>query len=184
MKNLLLIFSVLLMVGCASSYTDKTFFNCPETGTYHKNTDKKELIYQILKRAVVDEKDIPDYSLIKDKQKIYINNVYHNAPWGVEPKEIFSLDTSEIPPEIGGIVFCLKSREELQAIANKTSDFLFLSFQNIEVKDDTATIGIDNGWMGQYNDNKVHLSGGGYIWQFKKINGEWVFDKIISRFQS
>ena len=183
MKNLYILF-IGICCGCASSYTDSKFFDCPSPENYKMDSDKKELIYKILNRAVVEEKDIPDYILIKDKKKIYINTIWYESFWSDKPPKTFPLNPTDVPSEIDGVSFCLKSLEELQAIANKTSDFTFLSFGKIEINGSTATIGIDHGWMGQTNDNKVHLSGGGFIWQFKKINGEWMFDKILRHYQS
>lgn len=175
-----------IIVSCFScaSYTEAKFFDCTTAENYKRDTDKKELIYKILTHAVVEEKDIPDYNLIKDKQKIYIQNIYYGAFLGEEGKKTFPLSASEIPPEIDGVFFCLKSKAELQKIADKSSPFLYLSFAEIKIDGDIATIGISNSWQSTTNGNVSYLSGGGYVWQFKKINGEWEFDKILSNWMS
>jgi len=183
MKLLFTLFFISFFLGCGS-YSDAKYFNCTKTENYTKDTDKKELIYKILKRAVVDKKDIPDYNLIKDKKKIYINNEYYGALQGEEAKKAMLLDISEIPPEIGEVSFCLKSKTELQTIANKTSDFLYLSFGELKIDGDIATIGIETGWQPKINSENVYLSGGGYVCQFIKVNGEWKFDKVLKNWMS
>tara|TARA_R100000306_G_C4345769_1_gene127575 strand:- start:24 stop:473 length:450 start_codon:yes stop_codon:yes gene_type:complete len=148
------------------------------------DSDKKELIYKILKRAVVEEKDIPDYSLINDKKKIYIQDLWIESFWSEKPPKTFLVRSTEIPPQINGVSFCLKSKSEMQIIADNTSGFTYLTLGVIKIDNNSATIGIDHGFQTKTNSNKVILAGGGYVWQFKKVNGEWMFDKILSHFQS
>ena len=87
------------------------------------DTDKKEIIYKILKRAVVEEKDVPDSDLIKDKQKIYIENVYYGAFLGNEAKKTFPINSSEIPSEINGVSFCLKFKSDCNKFTIKILHF-------------------------------------------------------------
>lgn len=183
MKHIFTLFIIFSFLGCAS-YTDPKFFNCSSAENYKRDSDKKELIYKILKRAVVEEKDVPDSDLIKDKQKIYIENVYYGAFLGNEAKKTFPINSSEIPSEINGVSFCLKSKAEMQKIADKTSAFLYLNFAQIKIVGDIATIGISTNWQPTTNSKVVYLSGGGYVWQFKKINEKWEFDKILSQWVS
>ncbi|MDA0356011.1 MAG: hypothetical protein O2796_02130 [Bacteroidetes bacterium] len=52
----------LALLSCSSfKYTSKSFFD-PKPYDYQMNTDVKTLIYLCLKRAVVKERDIPDYA--------------------------------------------------------------------------------------------------------------------------
>lgn len=183
MKSIFLLPIIFLFFGCAT-YTDTKFFDCAKTENYKKDSDKKELIYKVLKRAVVDEKDIPDYNLIKDKKKIYIENNYAASILDEEEMKILPLTSSEIPSEIKGISFCLKSKPELQAIADKTSPFLYLTFKEIKIDGDIAIIGISNSWQPITKSKVAYLSGGGYVLQFKKVNGVWEFDKVLKSWMS
>lgn len=139
------------------------------------------MIFDILNRATVELKDITDYGLLKDKKNIYINRTYYSrfsAPTKADIQE-FQFEDSEIPAEIKDVRYCLKSQDELQKIANETSDFVYLTFGNIEFTEDLAQIGLATGWQSQTNSKKMYLSGGGYVLQYKKVDGKWVFDKIL-----
>ena len=72
----------------------------------------------------------------------------------------------------------------MQQIYDKNSAFLYLKFAQINIVGDIATIGISTTWQPTTNSKVVYLSGGGYMWQFKKINGKWEFDKILSQWVS
>ena len=185
MKKITLLILLLIMFSCAKKiYTSNEYFNCNKPVDFKIDTDKKQLIYKILNRAIITNRDIPDYQMIKDKKKIYILDTYYSAFFGETEIKSYPLNPANIPNQIGNVKFCLKSKTELQKIADKTEPFTYLTFAKININENIATIGIDNGWQGQTNGNTVYMSGGGYIWQFKKMNGTWEFDKILSHFQS
>ncbi|QTD39153.1 hypothetical protein JL193_07920 [Polaribacter batillariae] len=163
------------------------------------DSDLKELVYKSLQRAVVVEKDIQEYQSIWKKNRIYVLNRFQlnetlvlskfdsvkNAYEINSKKDYKYLKLDEIPNEIGNVAFCLKSKSELQKIADKTrEDFLFLSFSMIKIEKETATIKINNTWKVSKHSKKIYLSGGGYTCKYQKINGEWKFNKIISRWIS
>ena len=174
---------ILSMCSCANKiYTSREYFDCDKKSDFKADTDKKQLIYEILKRAVVSTKDIPDYQLIS-----YINNVVYSKFFGGFDKPLeSSIERSEVPNKIGNVQFCVKSKSELQKIADRTDDFLYLTLGNIKIKEDTATIGLMTSWaVSKENKNKrIMMSGGGYVWEFKKKDGTWKFVKAISHFQS
>jgi|GEM_PF-1423961 len=181
MKRVLFFILSISIVSCAKQvYTHNDYFDCDKNSSFKADTDRKQLIYAILERAVVSKKDIPDYQLISDKSKIYINNVSYSRFFGgmTKPNESQIL-VSQIPSTIGNVQFCLKSQSKIQAIANKTDDFLYLTLGNIKITGKTAKIGLSNSWaVSKKNKGEfIHLSGGGYILTFKKVNGQWVFDE-------
>jgi len=185
MRKALLVL-IIFLTSCGRLVSVKNnSFNCSENN-YKMNSDLKEVIYKSLKRAVVTEKDIPDYSLIRDKYLIYVLNKYQTDSTNfVSPeaweKSLTFLRANEIPNKIENISFCLKSKEELQKISNRTrTDFLSLSFSLIKIDNDTAIIKISNNWIVSKYSNKVYLSGGGYGCIYKKINGTWKFMKKTS----
>ncbi|MGF1636853.1 MAG: hypothetical protein ACFCUU_07250 [Cyclobacteriaceae bacterium] len=150
------------------------------------DTDLKELVYKSLKRAVVVEKDIPDYRPIWKKHRIYVANEYQTdkskfvsqSDWD---NSVSYLNPNEIPFKINDVNFCLKSEKELQQISDRTwEDFLHLSFSLIKIEGNKATIQIDNTWIVSKHSKKVYLGGGGYECVYKKTNGVWEFEKIIS----
>ncbi len=183
MKKTILFLGV-VMLSCSSfKYTRKAFFD-QKPHEYQMNSDVKTLIYLCLERAVVNEKDIPDYSLIADKTHIYVHNVFYLENGGfVTPEELNSspvvIEENDIPAQISGVKFCLKSKPELQDIANQSrQDFMYINFNLIIIDNEKAFIQVSNKWMVNQNSNTSYLSGGAYSCLFKKINGRWVFDKI------
>lgn len=184
MKKMLLLILLISLTSCGTKfYTSSNYFDCRQSSDFKADTVKKQLIYKILNRAVVENKDIADYQLIKDKKKIYILENFYSAFSGATMPESCLLNPNDIPNQIQDVRFCLKSRNELQKIADKTTPFTYLTFANFKITENIATIGIANEWQAQTNGNVVYMSGGGYVWQFKKIKGSWEFDKILSDFQ-
>ncbi len=188
MRKIALLIFIFSMLSCSKKlYTSNEYFDCNKTSDFKADTDKKQLIYAILERAVVSKKDIPDYTLITDKMNIYVNSIsYSKFFGGIDKPQENPIDPKDVPTQIEKVRFCVKSQLEIQAIADKTNDFLYLTFGNIEIKGNIAKIGISNGWVvSKKNKGKyVMLSGGGYVWEFKKVNGIWKFHEIKSHFQS
>lgn len=153
-------------------------------------------MYLSLKRAVVTEKDIQDYWSIWKKNRIYVASEYYTEikknktlgefSFSNIPHKLDNLSFEDFPSKIKSVRFCLKSRKELQKIANRTwEDFLHISFELIKIEDNKATIKINNTWIvSNKHPNKSYLSGGGYVASYEKINGKWQFIKIMSRWIS
>ena len=188
MKKAILLILIFSTFSCAKKiYTSNEYFDCNEISDFKADTDKKQLIYAILERAVVTKKDIADYQLISDKNNIYVSNIAYSRFFGGLEKPSESLiDKNEVPNKIDGVKFCVKSKSELQKIADKTDNFLYLTLGNIEIKNDVAKIGLMTSWSVSKKNKKkmVMMSGGGYVWEFKKTNDIWKFEKIVSNFQS
>jgi hypothetical protein len=144
--------------------------------------ERQAIIKKILTRALVDEKDIPDYHLIEDKSHIYILATGYSHFLG--NTETFIVNEDDVPNKIKDVQFCLKSEAELQKIADNTYPFLYLTLGEFTLEGDIATIGLINGWQRQKNSKIIFLSGGGYVWKLKKINGDWTFTDIVVNFQS
>jgi hypothetical protein len=190
---------IIILVSCSRPlYIKDKHFNCNNKES-RIDSDLKELVYKAIKRAVVIERDIQEYNSIWKKHRIYVLNEYQSIETlttqnidsiekvikfnSVRDKKYFK--PNEIPNKINNVKFCLKSKSELQKIADKTwEDFLYLSFDLIEIKGKTATIKINNTWNVSKHSKKIYLSGGGYTCIYKKINGEWKFEKIVSRWMS
>jgi len=136
-----------------------------------------------LSRAVVNQKDIPDYKSIWDKSKIYVLNEYLTK----EPSELTSagegreqFEPNEVPMQIGDIRFSLKTKEELQTIANRSGqDFMFLAFRAIIIDGDEAIVWLSNSWMVKERSKHFYTSGGYYKLQFRKNRDKWEIVKIL-----
>ncbi len=182
LKNFLLLF--FLLVGCAKfPHTSQHYFTChSKKGNEPLSMERQAIIKKILTRALVDEKDIPDYHLIEDKSHIYILATGYSHFLG--NTETFIVNEDDVPNKIKDVQFCLKSEAELQKIADNTYPFLYLTLGEFTLEGDIATIGLINGWQRQKNSKIIFLSGGGYVWKLKKINGDWTFTDIVVNFQS
>lgn len=182
MKKLKLLIILAVFSSCSpKAYTDRIFFDCRDRQGQSLNSDKSILIFQALHKSVVEDKDVADYKLIKDKRKIYVLNKWYSSFFGPTKDEVkeYPLSADDVPSRISDVEFCLKSEQELQEIADKTSAFMYLSFGDIEITGDIAKVGIATGWKGKSDSKTVYLSGGGYVLQYKKINGDWVFEKVL-----
>lgn len=163
-------------------YTQAQFFNCPSNDAYQADTDFKQLVYTALEMALVEQKDIPDYRLVKDTTKFYVLDTYfkkqerqrHYAGPKIHWSEPFT--STDVPTQIGEVQFCLKSEEELQTIANRTGKFLYISIGDVDIKEDSAVMGIHISWKREQGSRVISMSGGGVIRHFKKVAGKWMLD--------
>lgn len=75
MKNIFFLISIIISFNNCSKllYVQNTYFDCPPQ-TKIEPYDRSELIHLALRRALVVEKDIPDYDLFQHKARIYIMN--------------------------------------------------------------------------------------------------------------
>jgi|SaaInl3SG_22_DNA_1037383.scaffolds.fasta_scaffold00114_20 hypothetical protein len=179
MKNIFFLISIIISFNNCSKplYVQNTYFDCPPQ-TKIEPYDRSELIHLALRRALVVEKDIPDYDLFQHKARIYIMNPDNK-------NQIVHLDSSDVPTQIDSIRFCLKSKKELQQIANITGEnFLCIAFESIEIVEKTATIAIRSQWIGSSKKTTVFLSSGGYHATYKKVNGQWKLDAILGVWMS
>lgn len=177
MKYSLLILLFLLSSCARPLYTKDRYFNSDNT-EYKIDNNLKELVYKVLQRAVVVEKDIPDYRPIWDKSKIYVSSeaIVYNPN-----RRSHQLSQNEIPNKIGNVAFSLKTEKELQKIADKSrEDFLYLSFSLIKLDGDSAIISINNQWKANKHSKRGALSCGGNTFTYKKVNGKWIIGKKAS----
>jgi hypothetical protein len=182
MKFLTFALLITLSACGTTNYTSNKYFKIDKAQSYNPLTDKEKLIYAILERAVVTNKDVPDYWLLKDKKKIYISNTYCSNFFAKKADfQEFTFENKEVPNVISDVRFCLKTKEELQKIADESIDFIHLSLGSIDIKENSATIGISTNWISSNKTAKkrFYQSGGGYILIFEKVNGEWKYVKTL-----
>ena len=168
MKNIFICFTILIL-GCASHYPSK----------YKNASDKQLLIYEILNDAL-SEKNSEIVRESRCSKMIYINKMYASKFMGSsnENYQEFPLEANDIPTEINGVKFILKTKEELQAMADSQNGNIYsIMLGAIEIKGDSATIGMDARYTIPTGSKKIFMSGGGRLLNLKKVNGIWVIGK-------
>ena len=182
----MLLFLFLCLSCSRPLYIKDRHFDCPPI-EYVMDTDLKELVYRTIDRAYVTEREIPDYIFLWKKHRIFISNEYQAKKTRYRPKAdweepLLFLNPSDLPNFVGSVAFCLKSKKELQKIADRTyEDFLYASFSLIEIEGDTARVRIDNTWITSKHSKLKHGGGGSLMSTFKKVRGVWQsVGKIIS----
>ena len=190
MKKIILLLIIVLSSCSRLLYIKDRHFDCTQT-EYEMDSDLKEVIYESLKRATVTKKDIPDYRLLWKKHRIYVLNEYQTDKTDFISREDWNkslsfLNPNDIPNRIENVSYCLKSKADLQRIADRTwEDFLYISFSLIKIDGNQAIIKINNSWnVSKHTKDIVHMSGGGYTCLYKKIDGKWEFEKITSSWMS
>lgn len=145
--------------------------------------EKGVLIEKMLRRAVVDKKDIPDYGLINDKSKILLSNLGISF-WEKGP--VSDTMQSGSVPQFKNVKIILFSPAEIQKLADEQGNFLYLQFGKIEIMGNVARVEIATCWaVSRENQSRmIMMSAGGYERQFSKRNGEWIFEKELKRFVS
>ncbi|HEU0021020.1 MAG TPA: hypothetical protein VFR55_05015 [Dehalococcoidia bacterium] len=130
-----------------------------------RRDDKAQIVRLALEWALV-EKKIPDYDMLA-RQDDFVLSLENIDPGLV--------------PEMPGIDLRLLTPPEIQAEANKKTDFLYLKFKTLEVSDSAATVGIDNVWAEAQGPRLLaHLSGGGCTLNFTEESGNWVMGQVSS----
>ena len=71
------------------------------------------------------------------------------------------------------------SRTQIQQKADREGDFLFVSFPYLKVKGQCVALEVSNTWAIGKNSKTVYLSGGGYRYEFRKVNGKWIMKELV-----
>ena len=161
----LLVF-ICVLTGCASSIRDalpRLVPTSPET----PQSDADVLMQLALRRAVVDEKAVPDYGLLPDPTTIVVL------------KQDSSI-TARILPQTSNIRFLLLSADEIRDLADRYGHFVYINVSAWQIQGDSGRAGASTKWtQSRRNRGVVYLSGGSCAWQFRKREGTWHFDKPL-----
>lgn len=188
MHRILTIAMVIIALGCQPlKPTSHRYFNCKPSSDFDPSGDKQGLIYQILKKALIEDKDLPEFKFILDKTQIYIvketpEDFFKYTEEGIE---IINepLTASDIPFSIGDINFCLKSKTELGEIAKHTEDFIYIALGSFRSDGKIGRIGISTNWQAPPESGHVHLTGGGYVAEYVKEAEQWKFSSILQSWE-
>ena len=149
-----------------------------------KFVEKKILVETVLLRALVFEKDIPDYWLIKDKKNIVLSNIIRPEPV-VHPDEKIDTLSAALIPKLEKIKLSLMTPLEIQQRAEKKGDFIYIEFNKIEIGKNIARIAISTKWaISKKTKIRVILSGGGHEHEYIKNENKWIFKKSVVSWNS
>jgi len=188
MYRIVLFLLIASIVGCQPlKPTSEKYFDCGVENKFDPADDRHALIYEILQKALIRDKDLPDFKFLEDKDHIYIVNktpesFFRSIEGGVEvAKE--QLTPDDIPTSIKNTQFCLKSPEELEEIAKRTDDFIYIAIGNIVSDGKIGRIGISTNWQTPPGSSRVYLSGGGYVVEYVKEADHWKFSSILQSWE-
>jgi hypothetical protein len=86
--------------------------------------------------------------------------------------------------ELPGRTIHLYSLLTIQALANRTSDFLYFRFDRLEGDSEHAKVAIALIWAVGENSGKQYLSGGGATLEFRKRDDKWQLQPVMNRWMS
>jgi len=155
-----------LLGGCRSSIRE-TLPKLTPTVPEAPQSDADVLMQLALRRAVVDEKAVPDYGLLPDPTIIVV--VRHD-----------SSITPRILPQSSGVRFLILSREEIRRLADQHGHFVYLDVSAWRIEGDSGQAGASTHWAAsRRNRGIVYMSGGSCAWQYRKRDGVWHFEKTL-----
>ena len=123
--------------------------------------DRSELIRQTLERALIGNEMITAGVLVKDNESVVLSTENINA---------------SLVPNIPNRNLILLRPEEIQKKADDQGDFMFLSFDRIEVRGSVVQVVLANTLAkGKDSEKTEGYMGGGYFTvEYQQISGEWV----------
>jgi hypothetical protein len=141
------------------TYEGNCFVNSGSAALTVPDSDRAEIVNQILVDALVRNR-IPDYSLlVNQKGPIIISTEGIDAAW-IKPVSNFK--------------FGYLSRAEIQNKADRGKDFLYLSFHDWKIETNCIAVTLANGWAVGKHSNMGYISGGGLIYLFRKESDKWI----------
>ncbi|RED93865.1 hypothetical protein C7460_12345 [Marinoscillum furvescens DSM 4134] len=171
---------LMLWTACTPKiYTDQKFFTCAKEEFESSNSDKSQLFKAVLHHALLEEKDLPGYESLADPNRVYVLDLmYQTSPTSDSP-EMTRVTTSELPSSVGEVVFCVKSKRELQEIADRAGAFMYLILGVVELTEQNAVVAIESQWQTSRLDPLAIADGGGYTCRFIQKDDQWTFDKKL-----
>ena len=123
--------------------------------------DRSELIRQTLKRALIGNEMIAAEVVVKDNESVVLSTENINA---------------SLVPNIPNRNLILLRPEEIQKKADDQGDFMFLSFNRIEVRGSVVQVELANTLAKGKDSEKTkgYMSGGFFTVEYEQISGEWV----------
>jgi hypothetical protein len=125
--------------------------------------DRAEIIRLTLERALVD-KEITGYYLIEHYETIILSTENINP---------------NLVPTISGVNLTLLEAEGIQEKADSEGDFLFLHFEQMQIKDFRVIVLLYNTFAVGKDSNRAYLCGGGFAIRYHRgLFGGWVSEPL------
>ncbi len=131
------------------------------------DVDKKTLAEMALQWAF--DGGISDVKLMKDPSNAVVAN--------------FNL-SRDMKLALPGRTINLYSLLYIQALANRTGDFLYFRFDRFDGDTEHAKVAIALVWAVAENSKTQYLSGGGATLDFVKRDGKWQLQPVLNRWMS
>jgi hypothetical protein len=159
--------------GCAAQSGDSLLRITSPTAPVN---DMEVLVSKTLRRAVIDQKDMPGYEYLSDGDRIIVSSRIGSGPSAAS-------FTAGGLPYSEDLEFVLLSPEQIKQLASLRGDFPYVSVEMFVMEGRKATVQIGVTWGTSRWSNQWHPSRG-YILLYRKQGGEWVFDKVITSWSS
>jgi hypothetical protein len=180
--NIIIISFFMLLTNCSIFDTHLRYFDDNVKRDYQPKTDLQKFINDVLHRIINEN----SYETFKQRKiyvthspdlKLSILNHFDEIQVTAHDQEKISID--DLPPIVNGFKLCLKTQEELQIIADKSNEFEYLFLGEMQINEKFGNVIIGFFWQTPSNARYIYLSGGFSNYQFIKVNGVWIFDKIL-----
>jgi hypothetical protein len=127
-----------------------------------------------LKRTLVDGKGFPHFGWHRSKDEVVLLDSYTFG----DSVEVL---TAGALPEADKIKFILLSKKQMKELADcQGRDFVYLHI-DVEVSiDEKAIVAIWMAWVQSGRSRVAPRSSGGYRLLYRKQDGVWVFEKVLS----
>ena len=122
-------------------------------------SDKAEIIKLMLMTALV-EKLIPDYRLLTERSRRIVISTENIRPGWIPTLSHYKLIALE--------------RREIQKRADRSRDFLYLSFSELRVNGSCVSVTLVNSWAVGKDSGMGYLSGGGFTYEYRRQSGKWI----------
>ncbi len=183
MKYTLLIVFAVFLAACRDMMPTGADLDSPDLGEdfmralaptvpEEPRNNRDRFIALALTRAVIEEKDIPDYQLLRNKSRIILSNTTDEGEL-IEPSAL---------PASDSVRFILLGEEAIQQYADTWGDFLYLCVNQAFVGADTARVDVSTRWAidtsDRRNESEWPLSGGGYRLEWIRQDSTWTIPEI------
>ena len=174
--GLCILLCVIALSSC--SYSSMTALMEPTLPASPHN-DEEMVIAEALRRAVVDEKDIQGYQMLRDKATVVLESEFQTNRG---PQSL----TSGALPHTDKVRFVLLSHRQLDRLAQLRGELSWLSVERVDLAGDTATIQLGVNSNRKMSEGSTWLEVGwgmgqseGYILSYRKEDGAWHFVKVL-----
>lgn len=148
---------------------------------------EEAVISAALRHAFVGARDVPDYSLLSDPNRVILTS--ERAL--MQPGKVLQSEGDPLPdltpgalPDTRDVRFVLLSGNEIRERAESEGAFAHAQVGAVEIDGERATAEIATTWAIPPDSETIYLSGGGYVLELRREDGSWTVSSILSRWIS